>query len=330
MIKFLVFGDLHYDYATKGDERIEEILARAKTENVDFMISLGDVTAPFEKYDHVIEKFGNCGIPIHYVLGNHDVKVNLEDTMAFLHLEKPFYSFTQGNVKFILLNSNYERQGEEEYSFPNRKGENGITPIIPSFEMDWLKKELEEDDKAYVIFSHHSLINEFRQRGIKNRKEVHALFAGKRVLLCMNGHDHGEAFKLWDQVPYYTMNSAFGPWIGVPNDDPVIKEKYAYLYGYVPYDRALSAVVTIEDESGSAAAEENVEDESGSTVAKETISGAGHAITVRIDGMQADYEAVTPAELGLAEPKWNGVSVEPKASSYVITFSDGGAQVSKP
>ena len=329
MIKFLVFGDLHYDYATKGDERIEEILARAKTENVDFMISLGDVTAPFEKYDHVIEKFGNCGIPIHYVLGNHDVKVNLEDTMAFLHLEKPFYSFTQGNVKFILLNSNYERQGEEEYSFPNRKGENGITPIIPSFEMDWLKKELEEDEKSYVIFSHHSLINEFRERGIKNRKEVHALFGGKRVLLCMNGHDHGEAFKLWDQVPYYTLNSAFGPWIGVPNDDPAIKERYAYLYGYVPYDRALSAVVTIEEVSDSAGAEEAIGDASGSAGADKATRGAEPGITVHIDGMQGDYEAVTPAELGLAEPKWNGVSVEPKASSYVITFSNGGAQVTK-
>ena len=30
MIKFLAFTDLHYDYATHGDERIRQILSRAK------------------------------------------------------------------------------------------------------------------------------------------------------------------------------------------------------------------------------------------------------------------------------------------------------------
>ena len=60
----------------------------------------------------------------------------------------------------------------------------------------------------------------------------------------------------------------------------------------MPYDRALSAVVTIE------------------------------TLQVRIEGMQAEYEAVTPAELGLEKPTWNGVSIEPKASSVSISFTD--------
>ena len=47
MIKFLTFADLHYDYATQGDERIRQILDRAKSEKVDFIVSLGDITAPF-------------------------------------------------------------------------------------------------------------------------------------------------------------------------------------------------------------------------------------------------------------------------------------------
>jgi hypothetical protein len=36
--------------------------------------------------------------------------------------------------------------------------------------------------------------------------------------------------------------------------------------------------------------------------------------------MQGNYESVTPAELGLVDPYWNGVSVEPRASSFVISF----------
>lgn len=292
MVKFLVFGDLHYDHATKGDERIREILTRAKNEKAEFIVSLGDIVAPFPKYAHVIEAFRNAEVPVYHVLGNHDVKVDLAETMSFLGLESPWYSFVKDGVKFIFLNSCYEKRGDEEFSFPETRGEGVKYPLIPQEELAWLETEL-SDGMKYVIFSHHSLTNEFRNRAVWNRQEVFELFKGKQVLLCMNGHDHGEDFKLLDHVPYYTMNSAFAPWIGFPNGStPELEQKYGWLHGYVPYDRALSAVVTIED------------------------------LQVRIEGMQADYEAVTPTELGLAKPTWNGVSVEPKASSYVISFSE--------
>ena len=113
----------------------------------------------------------------------------------------------------------------------------------------------------------------------------------------MNGHDHGDDFKVVDQVPFYTLNSAYGPWIGLPNGDADLVPKYEYLHGYVPYDRALSAVVTIESDAD-----------------------RKHSGVIRIEGMQGNYESVKPAELGLVDPYWNGVSVEPRASSFVISF----------
>lgn len=298
MIKFLAFTDLHYDYATHGDECIQQILSRAKDEEVDFIVSLGDITAPFEQYKHVIESMKNCGIPVYHVLGNHDVKVNLQQTMDFLEIDEPYYSFTHGDIKFIILNSCYYKQENEEYSFPEKKGEGIDTPIIPKEEMDWLKKEL-EDEKDYVIFSHHSFTNQFRNRAVRNRQEVFDLFKGKSILLCMNGHDHGDDFKVIDQVPFYTLNAAYGPWIGFPNGNAALAQKYEHLHGYVPYDRALSAVVTIERDVN-----------------------RKHSGVIRIEGMQGDYESVTPAELGLAEPYWNGVYVEPKASSFYISYGD--------
>ena len=166
MIKFLAFTDLHYDYATQGDERIRQIIDRVKTGKVDFIVSLGDITAPFEEYDHVLKKVNSAGIPVYHVLGNHDVKVDLQKTMDFLGLEKPYYSFVRGNVKFLILNSCYYRQGNEEHSFPEVKGEGVDSPIIPKEEIEWLKKELEED-KDYVIFSHHSFTNPFRNRAVR-------------------------------------------------------------------------------------------------------------------------------------------------------------------
>ncbi len=300
MIKFLAFTDLHYDYATHGDERIQQIVDRAKSEKVDFIISLGDITAPFEQYHHVLKSVESAGIPVYHVLGNHDVKVDLQQTMVFLGMEAPYYSFTQGDIKFLIFNSCYYKYGNEEYSFPGKKGEGVVTPIIPKAEMEWLKKEL-EDDKDYVIFSHHSFSNEFRDRAVRNRKEVFDLFKGKSILLCMNGHDHGDDLKMIDQVPFFTLNTAFAPWVGFPNGNCDLEQKYAHLHGYVPYDRALSAVVTIE---------------------KDEKQKRQHAGVIRIEGMQGGYESVTPMELGLEDAHWNGVSIEPKVSSCVISFDD--------
>ena len=288
MIKFLVFTDLHYDYATQGDERIRQIVSRAKDAEVDFIVSLGDITAPFEQYSHVLEKVRSAGLPFYQVLGNHDVQVDLNETLRFLGLKDPYYSITIGDIKFLFLNTCYYKLENVEHSFPEIKGEGVERPIIPQEEMEWLKKEL-DGKNDYVIFSHHSFTNQFRNRYVRNRQEVFDLFHGKNVLLCMNGHDHGNDLKTIDQVPFYTLNSAYGPWIGIPNGDEALAKKYGHLHGYVPYDRALSAVVTIENGS------------------------------IRIEGIEGDYESVTPTELGLTEPYWNGVSVEPKANSLRIS-----------
>lgn len=296
MIKFLAFTDLHYDYATQGDERIRQILSRAKEEAVDFIVSLGDITAPFEQYNHVLEKVKSSGIPLYQVLGNHDVQVDPDQTLRFLGLDKPYYSLVVGNIKFLFLNTCYYKIGDEEHSFPAIKGEGVEVPIIPQEEIAWLKEEL-DGENDYVIFSHHSFTNQFRNRSVRNRQEVFDLFQGKNVLLCMNGHDHGNDMKTIGQIPFYTLNSAYGPWIGIPNGDASLREKYKHLHGYVPYDRALSAVVTIENDPAD-----------------------DHSGTISIEGAEGDYESVTPAELGLSDPHWNGVSVEPKASSYVMSF----------
>ena len=46
MIKFMAFGDLHYDEIPDGDRRIDELLAHIRETNPDFVISLGDLCKP--------------------------------------------------------------------------------------------------------------------------------------------------------------------------------------------------------------------------------------------------------------------------------------------
>ena len=72
MIKFLVFGDLHYDEVADGDRRIEEILENAQKRDLDFIVSLGDLCSPINENHKVLERFKSLDIPFYSVIGNHE------------------------------------------------------------------------------------------------------------------------------------------------------------------------------------------------------------------------------------------------------------------
>ena len=140
-----------------------------------------------------------------------------------------------------------------------------------------------------LILSHHSLVNDFRDRGVYNREIVRNLFSKENILLCMNGHDHGDAFITVNNIPYYALNSASYMWCGVQvNSSPELKEKYAYLDGILQYKQALCVYVEIDNDE------------------------------IRIKGMDGEYLSVTPEDIELYDYRWNGVSVKPQTSSCVI------------
>ena len=291
-MRFLVFGDLHYDEVDDGDRRVSELVTRIEEVNPDFVVSLGDLCKPIaENEGRVLERLRATGVPIYHTIGNHESDgCHLSEAMQFLSLENSYYSFEYNDIKFIVLNSCYFSRDKEEqpYYKKNYKGEGSLYPIIPSEEMEWLKAEL-EDNKKYIIFSHHSLVNEFRDRGIFNREDVRTLFRGKEILLCMNGHDHGDGFFVIDDVPYYTVNSAAYMWCGVQiSSSETLKEKYAYLNGMLMYKQAFCVSIEIDESE------------------------------IHINGMEGEYLSVTPEDVELYDYKWNGVSIEPRTSSYVI------------
>ena len=48
--------------------------------------------------------------------------------------------------------------------------------------------------------------------------------------MCMNGHDHGDDFKMVEGVPYYTVNSAGYVWCGFQMmGSEALRVKYGYL-----------------------------------------------------------------------------------------------------
>lgn len=281
MIRFFVFGDLHYGELEDGRRRVAELTARARAQKPDFIVSLGDLCPPENQNRWIREALESVGVPVLHTVGNHDTdRHSLAEVLDFLGLSQPHYSFSFGDVLFVVLNTCYLQKAGEILPLYGRnykeRGEGPIRyPVIPPEELAWLDRELdqgEREGKGCVIFSHHSLINDFPGRGLYNQAEVRALFQGRDVLLCMNGNDHGDDFRVVDGVPYYLVNSA----------------AYMWCESIVPYRDALSVCVEID----------------------------GHEL--RITGMDSGYITKTPEDASLHERTWNGVLVAPRASSYRI------------
>lgn len=281
MIRFLVFGDLHLEDCADGEDRLETILNHAKDEQVDFIVSLGDLCFPTERYAHVVEKINGCGIPVHHTIGNHDVQEwDIAHSLKFLGKDRPYEAFEMGDYKFIILDTCYWKSEQGEFHFPNRERVPSLYPVVPEEQLSWLDAQL-SDGKKYVIFSHMSLVNPFARRGIANKEDVQRLFAGRDVRLCMNGHDHGSDLKQIGGVPYYTVSSASQfCWWSVTPEKMEVKNLF--------YKDPLHVIVELgEDE-------------------------------IRIHGMESAFAGLTPEDVGVHDYRWNGVDVHPCAKSCVL------------
>ena len=279
MLRFLVFTDLHMEDCQDGAERLETILRHAKDEQVDFIVSLGDLCFPVEQHAHVMDRLNACGIPVHHTIGNHDVQDwDIAHSLRFLGKERPWEAFEAGGYKFIILDTCYWKSEDGAFHFPNKERIPSLYPWVPEEQLAWLKEQL-SDGKKYVIFSHMSLVNPFARRGIANKEAIQQLFEGKDILLCMNGHDHGNDLKWVNGVPYCTVSSAsqFCWWGG---DPPRVENIF--------YKDPLHVIVEIDEQE------------------------------IRILGMESEFAGLTPEDVGVTDYRWNGVDVHPRAQSHTI------------
>lgn len=107
----------------------------------------------------------------------------------------------------------------------------------------------------------------------------------------MNGHDHGDAVIEKNGTTYYTVNSSSNVWIGSQIDSSeTLKEKYSHLNGILTYKEPFAVIVEIDDSK------------------------------IKINGVEGEYQSVTPEDIGLDNYQWNGVSILPKASSWEINL----------
>ena len=291
MIRFLVFSDLHYDDTPDGDKRLAEILTKAHSRQLDFIVSLGDLCDPSPENREILDKFLSLGLPFYPVIGNHETdEHSLSEITDFYSLNAPYYSVIHGDYKLIFMNTCYllKSNTEQPYFKRNFKHDAVEYPIVPADEINWLKNELDCEMKC-IIFSHHSFVNEFAKRGVSNKSVIQKLFRQNSVPLCLNGHDHGDNFSCIGDTSYMTINSANYAWLGAQiASSETLKAKYSYLHGMLQYTTAMSAYVEADEHE------------------------------IRIFGEEGSYLSVTPDDIALHDYKWNGVSIKPQISSHRV------------
>ena len=180
--KFVAFGDTHNDYdATR--RTIEAINAR---DDISFAVVAGDMTdlGLLEEFEWMYDALAELDVPWFTVIGNHDAVSHGPEIYSEMY--GPYdYSFTYGQTKFIMFNSNTL---EFDGAAPNR---------------EWLLDEVgNRGDASGVIFvTHHdpSIPVDYEGGDTKQFYEQLVQMDGVRGFV----HGHLEEFELttWQGVP---------------------------------------------------------------------------------------------------------------------------------
>ena len=206
-MRFLAAGDLHYDDIPDGERRLELLTEEIGRQKPDFVVFLGDLCSPKEENRHLTDRLRGMGVPIHFVLGNHDLREGRGQALRFFGKEKGYEAFLCGSIRCILLDTNRS---------PEENGE----------QMEWLRSVLQEGEEPVCVFSHHSLVNEFARRGAADRVRIRSLLQARSTLLCMNGHDHGNDCRKIGRTVFFTVNAMSYVWQNLKPANVFPEEEY--------------------------------------------------------------------------------------------------------
>lgn len=212
---FIVFGDFR---PSRRDipyhEAFLKIMREIEMINPDFAVSTGDAYygygGSFQRFKNEIEYFEaiarRLSTPFFNVIGNHELGGGgkREDYIRerFGNL---YGSFDFGNSHFIILNT-------------EEKGKEGM---IMGEQLEWLKKDLENNKEAtnIFVFMHrpmYSIIDpdlvfgkSFRDR--ENRNYLHSLFKRFKVKAVFAGHEHLYSETIIDGIRYVVTGGGGSP-----------------------------------------------------------------------------------------------------------------------
>lgn len=225
-VRFGMVTDCHYANADAAGtrfyrqslEKLSECVILMNTENVDFLIELGDFKdqdkPPVEQqtlsYLKAVEKvFQGFDGPTYHVLGNHDLDsiskrqflTGIENTD--IAPSRSYYSFDLNGLRFVVLDANFTANGSD-YDHGNF---DWTDANIPSEELAWLERDLIQAPGPVIVFTH-QLLDGIGSVYINNAVEVrHILQASGKVLSVFQGHHHSGDYNNIAGIHFYTLKA---------------------------------------------------------------------------------------------------------------------------
>ena len=175
-VRFAIIGDT--GTGTSSQYQVGEQLATSRQMfPFEFVIMLGDNIYGTERPQDFVSKFEkpykallDAKVPFYAALGNHDDPTQRYYKPFNMNGER-FYTFTKGNARFFVLDSNYMDQAQ----------------------LKWLEEQLSRaTDRWKIAYFHHPLYSSGEKHGseIDLRTQVEPLFMKYGVDVVFAGHEH--------------------------------------------------------------------------------------------------------------------------------------------
>ncbi len=206
--------------------RLREAVNSFRTDSVSFIVNLGDlIDRGYESFKPVLDILDSSGLQVYHLTGNHDYSVDnryKKNLPLRMQDKKGYYTFKQGDFRFIVLNGNEVSTYAVTSKAAVKKAESYISLLkesgsvnaigwnggVSSGQLAWLKVQLDEataNNENVFILCHFPLYPE-NIHNLLNYKEVNSLLGNyKNIIACFSGHNHAGNYGNFNMIHFVTM-----------------------------------------------------------------------------------------------------------------------------
>ena len=213
-VRFGMMTDMHHAdkkmrinrYYRKTLDKLEAAAAELNKAQPAFVVELGDFIDRAPEVDvelgylkTIQRNFAKLPGDKHYVLGNHCVDtLTKEEFLGVVGQEKSYYSFDEGGIHFVVLDSCFLKDGTP-YGRNNSRWNDAN---FPQKELDWLAKDLKQTNNKAIIFVHQRLDTQdgYSVNNAEAARKV--LEDAGNVLAVFQGHSHKNNHQVINGIHY--------------------------------------------------------------------------------------------------------------------------------
>jgi predicted MPP superfamily phosphohydrolase len=194
-VRFVIIGDSGTGDSFQNDVALQMVKTRAKFP-FDFVVMLGDNIygghSPRDfsvKFERPYQVLLDAGVKFYASLGNHD-DPSERFYQPFNMGGQRYYAYSKGNVRFVVLDSNY----------------------MDPAQIEWLENEMRGASSPWkIVYCHHPLYSDgsFHGPNVDLRTRIEPLLEKYGVNVVFSGHEHVyERIKPQHGIYYFILGNA--------------------------------------------------------------------------------------------------------------------------